>query len=365
MLLSHLNIVISRSSLTNHTQCFTENICRENSVMNQNTNNPLTGEKDEVSQPIVNFTDLASKIDKWIYENSEESNKPSTYDIPGLEQKKEEKTSFYSDRSSSSWQDRLGYMWQPDEYGQYSPELQFVREGTLLSFFAGAAWGAWQESAKIHRIFLEQNKYTMFQHPREAQRALQDRIVLAMIQGGWRAGWRMGVLTFTMTSVCQSLTVIRNYINPLDFGAGGAAMGAVYRFNMGPRGMLGAGIGGGVLGLSAGIVVWAAQAISGESVAERWHREFQNMEMKKRAKEDIIANKEKRKELIEEEEMKKQKIIQPEEDTPYTLNREDRYRAFIMKISEWLEYLGVTGRSGADNFRLIKDDEKQDSEGKS
>ena len=331
-------------------------------MMNQNTNNPLTGDKDDASKSSIDLTNLASKIDRWIFENSEESTKPSTYDIPGLEQMKEEKTSFYSDRSSSSWRERLRYMWQPDEYGHYSPELQFVKEGTLLSFLAGAAWGAWQESAKIHRIFLEQNKYTMFQHPREAQRALQDRIVLAMIQGGWRAGWRMGVLTFTMTSVCQSLTVLRNYINPLDYGLGGAAMGAVYRFNMGPRGMLGAGIGGGVLGLGAGIVVWTAQTISGESVAERWHREFQTMEETKRVKEVALANKEKRKELIEEEEIKRREIILPEEDTQYTLGKEDRVRTFIMKISEWLEYLGVTGRSGADNFRIIKDDEKQDSE---
>ena len=172
----------------------------------------------------------------------------------------------------------------------------------------------------------------------------------------------MGVLTFTMTSVCQSLTVLRNYINPLDYGLGGAAMGAVYRFNMGPRGMLGAGIGGGVLGLGAGIVVWTAQTISGESVAERWQREFQTMEETKRVKEVALANKETRKELIEEEEIKQRKIILPEEDTQYTLGKEDRVRAFIMKISEWLEYLGVTGRSGADNFRIIKDDEKQDSE---
>lgn len=327
--------------------------------MNQNTNNPLPGDKDDVSKSSINLTDFASKIDKWIFETSEESSKPSTYDIPGLEQKKEEKTSYYSDRSKSSWQERLRYMWQPDEYGHHSPELQFVREGTLLSFLAGAAFGAWQESAKIHRIFLEQNKYTMFQHPREAQRALQDRIVLAMFQGGWRAGWRMGVLTFTMTSVCQSLTVIRNSINPVDYGIGGAAMGAVYRFNMGPRGMIGAGIGGGIIGLGAGIAVWTAQIISGESVAERWNREFENMQEKKRVKEEILANKEARKDLIEEEKMKQQRIIEPEEDTPYTLGQEDRLRAVIMKISEWLQYFGLTGRSGADNFTLIKDDEKQ------
>ena len=78
----------------------------------------------------------------------------------------------------------------------------------------------------------------MFQHPREAQRAPQDRVVLlAMMQGGWKMGWRFGLVTGVFLSVTQSLSVIRNSINPLDYAAGGLAMGAVYRFNMGPRGI--------------------------------------------------------------------------------------------------------------------------------
>ena len=319
------------------------------------------GKDDEISQTGGSLTSLFSNIDKQIYESSEASSKPSTYDIPGLTREKEKKRSYYENRGSSSWRERLRYMWSPDEYGNYSPELLFVKEGTLLSFLIAAGWGAWQESNKIYRIFLEQNKYTMFQHPREAQRALQDRIVLAMIQGGWRAGWRMGVLTFTMTSVCQSLTVVRNYINPLDFSAGGAAMGAVYRFHMGPRGMLGAGLGGAFLGLGAGVMVWSAQALSGETVAERWNREFISLEERKRIKEEMIANKDKRKDNIEERE-KTQKIIEPEEDTPYTLEKEDNVRNIVMKISEWLDRLGITRRSGADNFRISQDSERESSE---
>ena len=87
------------------------------------------------------------------------------------------------------------------------------------------------------------------------------------------------------------------------------------------------------------------------------------MEETKRAKEELLANKEVRKDLIEEEEMRKQRIIQPEEETPYSLGEQDQLRSVIMKISEWLQYWGVTARSGADNFRIIKDDEKQPSEG--
>ena len=72
------------------------------------------------------------------------------------------------------------------------------------------------------------------------------------VQGGWRAGWRMGVLAFTFTAVCQSLTVVRQYINPLDFALAGGVMGGVYKLHMGPRGMVGAGLAGSLLGLQSG-----------------------------------------------------------------------------------------------------------------
>ena len=97
----------------------------------------------------------------------------------------------------------------------------------------------------------------MFQHPREAQRALQDRVVLAMMQGGWKMGWRFGLVTGVFLSVAQSLTVIRISINTLDYAAGGLAMGAVYKFNMGPRGMAGA-----IYGLGSGLIVSWIQLVS-------------------------------------------------------------------------------------------------------
>ena len=106
----------------------------------------------------------------------------SHHDKPELVKLKSEKYQYYEDRSSSTWQQRLKYMWSYDEWGGVSPELMFVTQATWTSFIAASIFGAWHESNKIYRIFLEQNKYTMFQHPREAQRALQDRIVLAMMQ---------------------------------------------------------------------------------------------------------------------------------------------------------------------------------------
>ena len=99
-------------------------------------------------------------------------------------------------------------------------------------------------------------------------------------------GWRFGLVTGVFLSVTQSLTVIRNSINPLDYAAGGLAMGAVYRFNMGPRGMAGA-----IYGLGTGLIASWIQLVSGESVEDRWNREFITIGQKKRAKEAAAAKK--------------------------------------------------------------------------
>ena len=181
---------------------------------------------------------------------------------------------YKGNREGYNWRARLKMMWRIDEWGMPSPELDNVKWTTQAGFFGGAAYGAFHESAKVQRIFLEQNKYTMFQHPREAQRAMQDRVVLATFQGGWRAGWRMGLLGFTFSSVAQSLTAIRNYVNPLDYAVAGGVMGAVYKVGMGPKGMIGAGVGGAFLGLQGGVLVWGLQKLTGITVAERWHIDY-------------------------------------------------------------------------------------------
>ena len=84
----------------------------------------------------------------------------------------------------------------------------------------------------------------------------------------------MGLLGFTFSAVAQSLTAIRNYVNPLDYAVAGGVMGAVYKVGMGPEGMIGAGVGGAFLGLQGGVLVWGLQKLSGITVAERWHMDY-------------------------------------------------------------------------------------------
>jgi len=282
-----------------------------------------------------------SKIDKMFFEVQQK--KQSYYDIPELATIKKDVAAYYEDRSCSSWRRRLEVMWTPDEYGLFSPELEFVKQGTQMGLLLGLCYGSYGESAKVYRIFLEQNKYTMFQHPREAQRALQDRIVLAMIQGGWRAGWRMGVLAFTFTAVCQSLTVVRQYINPLDFALAGGVMGGVYKLHMGPRGMVGAGLAGSLLGLQSGFMIAGLQLLSGQTVEERWRQEFQVQQETKRLKEEALADKDVRKEsVIEVTKPKTNVSINNPNHDPEEEESNEWTRKVIIKLRQWMADVGYT-----------------------
>jgi len=255
----------------------------------------------------------------------------NSHDVVDLEVRTGVLDNMYSDRTTTSWRERLNMMWRMDQYRMPSPELEFVKDSTQLSLFCGMCYGAYHETAKVQRIFLEQNKYTMFQHPREAQKAMQDRIVLGMMQGGWRAGWRMGVLGFTFTAVSQSLVAVRGYINPLDYGVAGGVMGAIYKINMGPRGMIGAGVGGGLLGLQAGVISWVLQKMTGETVVERWEREYRQRGEKIEEENKVIESKDDRKQIIEEviEEQ-----VKDEEDN-------DLVRSIALKAKEWLIDVGI------------------------
>jgi len=299
------------------------------------------------------------KMDKMFNEKFWGEKKTSEHDVVAHTAREEELDKYYSDRSETTWRQRLNYMWGVDAYGLWSPELQWVYDATQLSFFGGVCYGAYQESAKIHRIFLEQNKYTMFQHPREAQRALQERLILAMIQGGWRSGWRMGVMTATFTSVCQSLVVIRNYINPLDYAVGGAVMGAVYKVNMGPKGMVGAGVLGSLLGLQAGFLTWGLQKFSGETVAEKWEREHALVKEQNELKKDKKEKKDPRIEIIIEEENR----VKPGSWVEIEEEEEDWFRNLTVKITEFMERIGFLRKHSEDTFRISDDSQGVDKLG--
>jgi frataxin-like iron-binding protein CyaY len=59
--------------------------------------------------------------------------------------------------------------------------------------------------------------------------------------------------------------------------AAGMAMGSVYKLYSGPKAMISGGAVGGVLGFTGGVSMWLLQKLSGETVEQRWLREFEHL----------------------------------------------------------------------------------------
>jgi len=245
-------------------------------------------------------------------------------DIVDREGTREKYEEMYRNRSSLTATQRLSLMWRMDELSEMSPELTFVYNTTSFSILAGVAYGTVADSKKTFNQFLEKNKYEMFKHPREAQSALQDRMLLSYMKGAWRYGWRMAIVGFTYSAVSQSMTAARNYVNPLDHALAGSVMGAVYRFNMGPKGMLGAGFIGSVLGLQVGILFWGIQYISGQTVEERWAEEYDYIKQKINSKAEAMRPEDPRDELLG-----------IKTDTDKYLEERDWFRDLIISITDW------------------------------
>ena len=52
-------------------------------------------------------------------------------------------------------------MWRKDNYGNLSPELEFVYSTTKLSFILGLVTGAYKDSKEVIKKFMEQNKVNL------------------------------------------------------------------------------------------------------------------------------------------------------------------------------------------------------------
>merc|ERR1719154_299446 len=124
---------------------------------------------------------------------------------------------------------------------------------------------------------------------------------------------------------------------------------------------------GAIYGLGTGIIVTGIQLMAGESVEERWNREFITIEEKKRAQEAAAAKKaiEERKDVREkgkkeEEKRNSERLVLPEEQTPYRLETEDYVRLFSIKVTRLLETIGILTPS--DRYTVMEGDDESDSD---
>lgn len=199
------------------------------------------------------------------------------------------------------------------DFGCISPEASWVCVSTFVGLVFGGLHGGIRHAFIQRYQHLERNEATLYDSQRVALRTLMDKIHLGFIRGFFAHGFRVGFMIFTIVyvpswrcpcfraafafsfirvwmefyrkvspffGISGTSTVLSSYRNKasvLDYTAGGVLAGSIYKFSLGPKGMVAGGFFGGFLATICGVMWVAMLKLSGIPLSEYYgqtHRYF-------------------------------------------------------------------------------------------
>ncbi|XP_076051736.1 RPII140-upstream gene protein [Oratosquilla oratoria] len=187
-------------------------------------------------------------------------------------------------KHETGW-DRVCQMFTRNEYGELSPELSMVAEGTFMGLLTGTVIGGTIHSKQSYISFMERNQATAFQNHFEAKKMLQDKVTLGFARGAWIWGWRLSLFTGCFFLVTTTTSVYRGKSSIFEYMLGGGTAGALYKFKSGPRATLVGGIVGVILGTVAGSASLAVMYLTGTTMEDLRYWQY---DWKKQHKEEEV-----------------------------------------------------------------------------
>lgn len=164
--------------------------------------------------------------------------------------------------------DRLYLMFSIDEFGRISNEVNSIYQAGFLGFLVGACYGGFINSRVAYVNFMERNQATAFKSSFEAKRKLQDQVTVTFAKGAFKWGWRLALFTTSYIGIQTVISVYRGKSSIYEYLAAGGTTGALYKFSMGPKGMVSGGLVGMTLGGIAGLASLAILKASGTTMEE-------------------------------------------------------------------------------------------------
>ncbi|EDW14963.1 RPII140-upstream gene protein [Drosophila mojavensis] len=197
--------------------------------------------------------------------------------LPGIDRSandvvdKESKTykSFLAHRrDDETGMERLKQMFTVDEFGSISSELNSIYQVGFFGFLVGAIYGGVTQSRVSYMNFMENNQATAFKSHFDAKKKLQDQFTVNFAKGGFKWGWRVGLFTTSYFGIITGISVYRGKSSIYEYLAAGSITGALYKLNLGLRGMAAGGIIGGFMGGVAGVASLLLMKASGTTMEE-------------------------------------------------------------------------------------------------
>uniref|UniRef100_A0A0A9YM68 Complex I assembly factor TIMMDC1, mitochondrial n=1 Tax=Lygus hesperus TaxID=30085 RepID=A0A0A9YM68_LYGHE len=150
---------------------------------------------------------------------------------------------------NEGWE-RVKRIFDRDEIGAFSPEMNTIYQTTFLTAFTGACYGGFIHSREAYLRFFERNQATQFTDHFEAKKKLQDYVTVNFAKGALKWSWRLALFGGFYTSIVTIMSSYRGESSILDFVVGGIVSGGIYRVNYGLRGV----IVGSTLGMMIGLM---------------------------------------------------------------------------------------------------------------
>lgn len=154
--------------------------------------------------------------------------------------------------------------------------MNSISQAGFLGLFAGAFYGGVNHSKDAFTNFMHKNQATAFENHFEAKKQLRDKVTLGFANGAWKWGWRLCLFTTSYTAIVTTISSYRGKSSIIEYLAAGGVTGALYKFNMGLKGMTAGAVFGSILGGGAGLVSLIILKLSGTSMEDvrYWQYKF-------------------------------------------------------------------------------------------
>ncbi|XP_018579112.1 RPII140-upstream gene protein [Anoplophora glabripennis] len=164
--------------------------------------------------------------------------------------------------------DRLKKMFEVDEFGNVSREVNSILQVGVFSLFIGGVYGGVINSRSAYLEFMQNNEATSFKSHLDAKQKLQDKVTISFGKGAFKWGWRLTLFCTSFVGISTAIQTYRGKYGIREYVIAGGMTGAMYKFNMGPRGwIIGGGLGS-VLGLICGGTTIGLLKLTGISMEE-------------------------------------------------------------------------------------------------
>lgn len=164
--------------------------------------------------------------------------------------------------------DRFKKIFELNENGSYSQELQRIISAACTGFLGGSAVGGLLASARSPDKYKEGSAIVKYETRYQAARALQHKVVQDFLKGSMAIGLKTCFFMTMFQSIATILFTYNGEMSAQDYIIAGGITGATYKFPSGPRAAISGAVVGSTLGAFGAFITEILLFASGRKMSD-------------------------------------------------------------------------------------------------